>query len=531
MIRELELSLAPEEDGEEGLRRAAALSLGISPERIFALRPLRRVIDARRGRVQLRYRLRLSLDEPAAPPPPWLPLPQLKGSPVLIVGAGPAGLYAAYTLARRGLRSIILEQGPDVRGRRRDLALLNREGLLNPESNYCFGEGGAGTFSDGKLYTRAHKRGPVAPFLELLVRCGAPERILWDARPHIGTNRLPKLISAWRGMLEEAGVEVFFAAGVKQPLIRGGRVLGVELRDGRRLEGRALILAPGHSARPLFERLYALNIAMEPKAFALGVRVEHPQEQIDRIQYGRYAAHPALGAASYRLSRTQEQIGVYSFCMCPGGMIVPAATEQGGLVLNGMSPSSRGGSYANSGMVVSVGPQLYGEGTLAGMRWQRMLEQRAFQAGGGAYQAPAQRMTDFLKGRISSSLPNSSYRPGVQTSDLNQLLPESLRGPLKEALRFFDARKMRGYLSEEALMLGLESRSSAPLRILRDPKSLESPSHPGLFPCGEGAGYAGGILSAALDGARVAEAVFRSDHSDEEQREDRDQEQGAGGGG
>jgi uncharacterized FAD-dependent dehydrogenase len=508
----LELVLHPDAADDDGLRRAVARSLGVDVARVTEVAWRRRTIDARHGKVRIQARVEAFVDE-APPSPPaeseQAPaLPTLTGeAPVVVVGAGPAGLFCAWALASRGVRSVLLERGADVRGRRPALARLNREGVLDPESNYCFGEGGAGTFSDGKLYTRATKRGDVDRVLGLLAACGAPPRILYDARPHIGTNRLPKVVQTLRERLQAAGVDVRFGARVDDLLLDGPRVRGVRLADGSTLPARAVVLATGHSARDVYALLHRRGVAMTAKGFALGVRIEHPQALIDRLQYGALAGHPALGAAPYSLARTDDGIGVYSFCMCPGGFIVAAATEPDGVVVNGMSPHARGSRFANSGFVVSVGPETFGEGPLDGLAWQQGIEQAAFRAGGGRFRAPAQRVTDFLAGRVSAELPACSYRPGLAPADLWGVLPARIARPMADALRAFDARSMRGYVTAEAVMLGVESRSSAPVRIERDRDTLESPSHAGLYPCAEGAGYAGGIVSAALDGLRVADRV------------------------
>ena len=513
MHRALDLAVHPDEADDDGIRRAVCRELGIDHGRLTHLDIERRSIDARRGRVRVRYRVCAWVDEPVAASAPRsaVPdLPLLSGAPrAIIVGAGPCGLFAAWSLALHGIRSVLLDRGADVRGRRPHLARLNREGVLHPDSNYCFGEGGAGTYSDGKLYTRATKRGPVRDVLELLVACGAPPSILIDTRPHIGTNRLPKVVAALRARLMDAGVIVRFETRVDDLLLDGRRVLGVRLADGETVRAPATVLATGHSARDVYRMLVGHRVRVEPKPFALGVRIEHPQPIIDRIQYGPDAGHPNLGAAPYALKRTDEGVGVWSFCMCPGGFIVAAATEGDGVVVNGMSPSKRNSRYANSGMVVAVGPETYGDDPLAGMRYQASIERAAFRAGGGRFKAPAQRITDYLAGRASDDLPPCSYRPGLESVDLAHVLPPRIDRPLRAALRAFDRRNMRGYVTREAVMVGVESRSSAPMRIERDRQTLESPSHAGLFPGGEGAGFAGGIVSAALDGRRLADAVAR----------------------
>ncbi|MFS8068565.1 MAG: NAD(P)/FAD-dependent oxidoreductase, partial [Byssovorax sp.] len=438
---------------------------------------------------------------------------------VIIVGDGPAGLFCAYELARRGVGCTVIDRGKTVQPRRHDLKGLLAGGAVDPDSNYCFGEGGAGTFSDGKLYTRSHKRGNVRDVIEILARHGAPPAILTDARPHIGSNRLPQVVVSLREELERAGVTFQFGARVVGLLTRPThgeaprRVVGVRLADGREIGGDHVVLATGHSASDIYVMLAELGVRLEPKSFALGVRIEHPQPLINRIQYGALASHKALPAAPYRLAETVDERGVFSFCMCPGGFIVPASTQPGGLVVNGMSLSKRGSHYANSGLVVGVEPsdveRAGFHGILGGIALQRRLESVAFEAGGGGSRAPATRVTDFVAKRASSTLPASSYVPGLAATNVADVL-DSLGLPiaarLRTALRVFD-RKMRGYLTEEAILVGVESRTSSPVRVPRDPETLESPDVQGLFPAGEGAGYAGGIMSAAMDGMRVARQI------------------------
>lgn len=502
---------------EAALRQLAVRQAGVRDSDVRRVRILRRAIDARRGQVRLQLRIELDLvrdpmlAEPTSPAPA---LPSLHDEPeVVIVGAGPAGLFCAWQLATHGIRSRILERGRPVRARRRDLAALTRHGILDPESNYCFGEGGAGTFSDGKLYTRSQKRGAIQTVLEVLVAHGASPEILVDARPHIGTNRLPGVIETLRQHLESAGVEFAFESRVDGLRTRDGRVCGVELRGGTHIDARFVAVAPGHSARDVPRMCHRAGAAVEFKPFAMGVRIEHAQRWIDRRQYGDLAGHPALGAASYRVVERVDSVGVFSFCMCPGGFIAPAATEPGGQVVNGWSPSSRGGRYANSGFVAEVDePYLLRRGLdprvdpFAGVTAQRQLEESAYAAGGGAFVAPAQRLKDFLVGRVSSDLPECSYPRGLHAAELGEVLGELAR-PLREALRALE-RKMPGFAGEDAVAVGVESRTSCPVRILRD-ETLQSPSLPGLFPVGEGAGYAGGIMSAALDGMRVADEIAR----------------------
>jgi hypothetical protein len=469
----------------------------------------KRSIDARRGRVRFHFAVGVA----GAPEPlGGAPLRETAGPPVIVVGAGPAGMFCAYELARAGVRAVIVDRGKPVQARRRDLKGLTQHGRVDTDSNYCFGEGGAGTYSDGKLYTRAHKRGDIRDVIEILALHGAPRDILVDARPHIGSNKLPKVITALRERLAAVGSEIRFGARATALVVRDGRAIGVRLADGTELVGRGVVVATGHSARDVHAVLQAAGVRLEAKPFAMGVRIEHPQPLIDRIQYGRAAGHPLLPAAPYRLAFTPaDGRGAFSFCMCPGGWIVPAATEPDGVVVNGMSLSRRDSPYANSGLVVSIElADLPGDDPLRGVALQRTLEQTAAIAGGGMLRAPATRATDFVRGRASSTLPASSYEPGLTATNIAEVLDVThlpLTARLREALAQFD-RQMRGYLTEEAVLVGVESRTSSPVRVPRDAMSLESPDLAGLYPCGEGAGYAGGIVSAALDGMRVARAII-----------------------
>jgi uncharacterized FAD-dependent dehydrogenase len=441
-------------------------------------------------------------------------LRETSGPPVIIVGAGPAGIFCAYELARSGIPSIILDRGKPVQARRRDLKGLTQHGVVDTDSNYCFGEGGAGTYSDGKLYTRAHKRGDIRDVIEVLATHGAPHDILVDARPHIGSNKLPKVITALREHLARVGSEIRFGARVTDLITREGRAIGVRLASGDELLGRAVVIATGHSARDVHHFLIAAGLRLEAKPFAMGVRIEHPQPLIDKIQYGRFAGHAKLPAAAYRLAFTpDDKRGAFSFCMCPGGWIVPASTEPDGVVVNGMSLSRRDSPYANSGLVVAVEladlARLGLQGPLAGVELQAKLERAAAVAGGGKLVAPATRATDFVQKRASSTVPSTSYEPGLAAGNIAEVL-DSIGVPLaqrlREALPVFD-KQMRGYLSEDAVLVGVESRTSSPVRVPRDNTTLASPDLADLYPCGEGAGYAGGIVSAALDGIRVARAI------------------------
>ena len=516
--RNIELGLTLDESQDpEAMRALAAKKLAVPVEDLPELHVLRRAIDARGRGTRVHVLLGIG---PGMPADQWaLPHPRDVRLParVVIVGSGPAGLFCAYELARHGIASRIIDRGKPVQPRRRDIALLNREGKVDADSNYCFGEGGAGTYSDGKLYTRAHKRGSVRDVLEILALHGAPTAILEDARPHIGSNRLPKVVTMLRERLEHVGVEFHFEAKLERIVVDGQgadrKVSAVELADGRSFEADAVVLATGHSARDVYEMLHEMSVVLEPKPFAMGVRVEHPQALINKIQYGRDVGHAALPSAYYRLAATIEDRGVFSFCMCPGGWIVPATTEAGAQVVNGMSLSKRDSPFANSGIVAGIEPadwQAQGfEGPLGGIHFQQQIERAAYVAGGGDLRAPATMMKDFLARRGSSVAPKSSYRPGLTATSVDEVLDcTGLRvsAHIRGGLEAF-ARRMPGFLSDDAVLLGVESRTSSPVRIPRRDDTLESPDVRGLYPSGEGAGYAGGIVSAALDGKRVAVAL------------------------
>lgn len=516
MSQRIEISVHPDVLLDESkLKDQAAAAAHVKASEIKHVRITRRTIDARHGRVRVNVQADVLLEEGAGEPTlqPWQ-LATLSGEPqVVVIGAGPAGLFCALKLAQLGVRCVLIERGQPVPLRRHDVAKLSQRGELNPESNYCFGEGGAGTFSDGKLYTRASKRGPVQDVLNAFVAYGAPQDILVNARPHIGTNRLPRVVNTLREHLESAGQHVMFGARVDGLVRDGDRVHGVRLSDGSTIQARAVVLATGHSANDVYEWLAHEGARLAFKPFALGVRVEHDQAFIDRTQYGALAGHPALGSAPYRLVVQACGLGVFSFCMCPGGFIVPASTAEGQQVVNGWSPSSRRGRFANSGLVVEVGAQQLIDAGLdpsdpfAGTAFQRAVEQRAFEAGGGAFVAPGQRLSDLRAGRDSSDLPETSYPRGAVPARLDRVLGK-LGEPLREALGRID-RTMPGFAGDNAIAVGVESRTSSPIRIERDHDTLQAPGLRGLYPCAEGAGYAGGIMSAALDGMRVADAIAR----------------------
>ena len=504
-----------EADDLPTLTKRLAAQVGMNVASLPPIEIRKRSIDARRGRVRFHFVVGVVEKDRGELGGP--PLRETSGDPVIIIGAGPAGLFCAYELARAGVPAIIVDRGKPVQARRRDLKGLTQHGRVDTDSNYCFGEGGAGTYSDGKLYTRAHKRGDIRDVIEILATHGAPHDILVDARPHIGSNKLPKVITALREHLASVGSEIRFGARVTEIVKRDGRAIGVRLADGGELIGRAVVAATGHSARDVHHFLAAAGVRLEAKPFAMGVRIEHPQPLIDRIQYGRAAGHIKLPAAAYRLAFTpDDKRGAFSFCMCPGGWIVPASTEPDGLVVNGMSLSRRDSPYANSGLVVSVEladlDRLGLSRPFGGVELQAKLEQAAAVAGGGQLRAPATRATDFVRGRASSTVPGTSYQPGLTATNVGEVLDSigiPLAARLREALPVFD-RQMRGYLSEEAVLVGVESRTSSPVRVPRDNERLVSPDVAGLYPCGEGAGYAGGIVSAALDGIRVARAIIAS---------------------
>jgi uncharacterized FAD-dependent dehydrogenase len=506
MIRTVDIALTPIEAADPVLIRAAAAEhAGIPLDQVASSEVLKRSIDARSKQPLIRLRVNVStevIDADPILPPKWRSVNVARR--VLIIGCGPAGLFAAMKCLDHGLKPVILERGKDVRARRRDLALINREHIVDPESNYCFGEGGAGTYSDGKLYTRSHKRGDIQEVLRLMVAFGASPDILIDAHPHIGTNKLPGIITSIREAIISAGGEVLFNSRVIDLIIEDDEAQGVVLADGTEHPAEAVILATGHSARDIFQLLHRKGIRIERKEFAMGVRVEHPQEIIDRAQYHCKVRDPYLPPASYGMVHQVEGLGVYSFCMCPGGIIAPCATVQDEVVTNGWSPSKRNNPFANSGIVVTLPVQ--NTDPLSGMEFQRSVEHSAWKAAGMRQSAPAQRLDDFIMARNSTDLPECSYPPGIVPYRVDQLLPKEISFRLREGFKEF-GKKMRGYRTNEAVVVAVESRTSSPVRIPRDPHTMQHVQVKGLYPCGEGAGYAGGIVSAAMDGQRVAVKV------------------------
>lgn len=515
MIQQVSLKVLPQEaDFKVAITKHAAAALGIKPGAITGYNLLKRSIDAR-SKQQVYYVLTVQVfvDEPFQERPhltfQYDILPA-NAPRAIIIGAGPAGLFAALRLIELGIRPVVLERGKDVRSRRRDLAALNKTGIVNPDSNYCFGEGGAGTYSDGKLYTRSNKRGDINRILHIFYHFGATEQILFDAHPHIGTNKLPHIITAMREQIAASGGEVHFEQKVNGLVLENNIIKGVKTTSGNTFDARHVVLATGHSARDIFTMLHQQQILIEAKPFALGVRVEHPQWLIDMAQYHCTHRGDFLPPASYSLVEQVDGRGVFSFCMCPGGIIAPAATDPGELVVNGWSPSKRDNPFANSGMVVTVDESDFApfahHGPLAAMYFQQHVEQNAFKAGGGNFVAPAQRMTDFVERRVSSSLPECSYIPGLNSADLRTVLPPAVFKRLSGAFKAF-GKKMKNYYTSEAVLVATESRTSSPVRIPRNNDTLMHPQVYGLYPCGEGAGYAGGIVSAAMDGERIAEMI------------------------
>lgn len=512
MIKRIELIVPPEKlnDNSYSIIKAASL-LNTQIEKISALIPVKRSIDARSKNVVYKISFDAYLDQ--KPKEDNLLInysPVSENKKVIIIGFGPAGMFSALRLIEHGIKPIIVERGKDVRNRRRDIRAIHQEHFVNSDSNYCFGEGGAGTFSDGKLYTRSTKRGNVKKILSVLVQHGASNDILIDSHPHIGSNKLPKIVQQIRDTIISCGGEIHFNSRVTDFILDNNKLKGVVVNDNQDFIADSVILATGHSARDIYYLLHRKKIHIEPKPFALGVRIEHPQRLIDEIQYHTKSKHENLPPASYSLSCNIDGRGIYSFCMCPGGIIVPASTSNDEIVVNGMSVSRRDSPFANSGLVVEINEKDYSvydkQFPFNALQMQKEIEQKAYQMANNSQSAPAQRITDFTAGKFSSSLPKSSYISGLTASDLNLLFPKFIIERLKKSLRVFD-QKMKGYYSSEAILVAPESRTSSPIRIPREKESLMHPQIESFFPCGEGAGYAGGIVSAAIDGENVADAV------------------------
>ncbi|WP_343707568.1 FAD-dependent protein [Flavobacterium sp.] len=517
MPKELLLQVTPEIAANESLLKDhLSKQIKVSAQEIQHVSILKRSIDARQKAIKINLKVLIYLKgEPFQETKIELPIYKdvSNAQEVIVVGAGPAGLFAALQLIELGLKPIVLERGKDVRGRRRDLKAINREHIVNEDSNYCFGEGGAGTYSDGKLYTRSKKRGDVTRILELLVAFGASQDILVEAHPHIGTNKLPKIIEDIRNKIREFGGQVLFETRVADILVKNNEVEGIVTQNGDKIHANKLILATGHSARDIFELLDKKKILIEAKPFALGVRAEHSQELIDSIQYSCDFRGEHLPPAPYSIVKQVNGRGMYSFCMCPGGVIAPCATSPGEVVTNGWSPSKRDQATANSGIVVELKLEDFKPfakfGALAGMEFQKNIEQKAWHLAGETQKVPAQRMIDFTKSKVSADIPKTSYVPGTTSVELGQVFPGFLTQIMRQGFQDF-GKSMRGYLTNEAILHAPESRTSSPVRIPRDPMTLEHLQIKGLYPCGEGAGYAGGIISAAIDGEKCALMIAES---------------------
>lgn len=509
MVKEIQFQVTPEQAVDEGYLREVIKNKLRIKSNDFSFAWKKRSIDARQITIKINCTFDVYINEPKPPfEPEFQPLDVTNAKEIAIVGAGPAGLYAALRCLELGLKPIIYERGKDVRSRRRDLAILNKEMIVDPDSNYCFGEGGAGTYSDGKLYTRSKKRGDILKALKWFVHFGAEDAILVDAHPHIGTNKLPQIITAMREEIEKWGGEVHFETKVTDFFIENNAIKAIELNHTEKKTFDAVVLATGHSARDIFMLLHKRGVKIESKAFALGVRIEHTQETIDKIQYHGRLNDEFLPPASYSLVTQVDGRGVYSFCMCPGGIIAPCSTEPGEVVTNGWSPSKRNNPYSNSGIVVAVFPEDFENSTdpFVCLNFQKEIEQRCWEAAGKTQQVPAQLMVDFVEGKKSVDFPRSSYMPGIVSVDLHTVFPPFIAKRLQQAFKDF-GKKMKGFLTNDAVLHAPESRTSSPIQIPRNPETLEHIEIKGLYPCAEGAGYAGGIISAAIDGMKCADAI------------------------
>lgn len=514
MQKEIEITIPPHKNDVESMKRIAASTLKINIDRIKTVRILKRSIDARNTKPFYRVKLMIFIDE-KAPKSDFEPKYQdvTGAKQVLIVGAGPAGLFAGVKALELGLKPIIVDRGKDVKKRRRDLAAINKEEIVNPESNYCFGEGGAGTYSDGKLYTRSKKRGDVKNVLETLVAFGAESTILADAHPHIGTNKLPQIIIEMREAIIKNGGEVHFETKMTDLLIKDGAIEGIEINGERKIMAENVILATGHSARDIYYLLDRKKIALEFKPFAIGVRVEHPQTMIDSIQYNTPERGEFLPPSSYSLVCKTKERGVFSFCMCPGGIIAPCATDQEEVVTNGWSPSKRNNPYANSGIVTEVTEKDVSDyshaGALKGLKFQQKIEKKCWEAAGKSQHVPAQRLLDFMQDRKSEDLPETSYIPGITSVEMKDVFPDFIVRNLRKGFIEFEKR-MKGFITNDAVIHAPESRTSSPVRIPRNRDTFEHIEIKGLYPCAEGAGYAGGIVSAAIDGQKCIEKIIEN---------------------
>ena len=512
MIKEIQLQVLPEQAAKiELLKKIVSEKLNVQKSEISHLEIVKRSIDARQRTIKVNLRLIVFINQEFVKKEEYFPIyKNVEGKEeVIIVGAGPAGMFAALKLIEKGKKPIVIERGKEVRERRKDLANLTKNHIVNEDSNYCFGEGGAGTFSDGKLYTRSKKRGDVNKILDVLVMHGATPEIRIEAHPHIGTNKLPKIIQNIRETILQYGGEILFDSRVIDLLVKDNKIDGIQLQNGDKIHASKVILATGHSARDIFELLHKKEIEIEAKAFAIGIRVEHTQDLIDQIQYKCKTRGEFLPPAPYSVVKQIKGRGVYSFCMCPGGIIAPCATKPGEVVTNGWSPSRRDYATSNSGIVVELKVEDFSKyekfGALSGVQFQKEIEQKACKIAGGTQKVPAQRLVDYTNDKLSSDIPKTSYIPGTTSALISDVLPKFLHQNIQEGFLEF-GKQMKGYLTNEAVVHAPESRSSSPVRIPRSRETMQHPQIKGLFPCGEGAGYAGGIISAAIDGEKCAES-------------------------